>query len=66
MGHAGSDDLAASGPAGHEVRLHESGRNPEIGLDEPPVELHRRAPGRGESEVDVGRGVPRKVILDPR
>ena len=39
--------------------------NPELRLDEPPVELHRCAASRGDPEVDVGRGVAREVILDP-
>ena len=33
-GDAGRDDLAAAGPAGHEMRLDEAGGDAQIGLDE--------------------------------
>ena len=65
MGDTGGDDLAPPGPARHEMRLDEPGGDPEIGADDAPVELHRRAPGRGKPQIDVGLRIPRKVVLDP-
>ena len=50
----GRDHLAPAGPAGHEMRLHQAGRDAQVGLDEAPVEPHRRPPpGRAEKHVIV-------------
>ena len=58
------DDLPAARVARHEMRLDEPGRDAHFRLDEAPVELDRRAPHRRHAEIDMGRVVARKVILD--
>ena len=61
VGDAGSDDLASPRIAGHEVRLDESGGDPDSGLDEAPVEENRSSP-TGPAEVDVVMVVARVVV----
>ena len=65
VGDAGRDHLAAAGVARHEMRLDQAGRDPQVRLDEAPVELDRRAPGRRRAEIDMRRIVTREVVLDP-
>ena len=64
-GDARRDDLAPARPAGHEMRLDQAGGDAQIRLDEPAVELDRRAPVRGEAEIDVIGVVARIMVLDP-
>ena len=45
VGYAGGDDLAASGPAGHEMRLDQPGGDPQIGLDETAGRASPGCPG---------------------
>ena len=64
VGDAGRDDLAAAGPAGHEMRLDQAGRDAQIRFDEAAVELDRRPARRGEAEIDMIGVVARVVVLD--
>ena len=64
VGDAGGDDLAAPGVAGHEVRLHESGRDPDVRLDKPPVESDRGSLA-GAPEIDVVGVVACEVVDHP-
>ncbi len=64
VGDSRCDDLPAARVAGHEMRLDEPGGDPQLGLDEAAIELDRRAPSGGHTQVDVRRVVARVVILD--
>ena len=64
VGDAGRDDLATAGPAGHEMRLDQAGRDAQIGFDEAAIELDRRSALRGDAEIDVIGVVARIVVLD--
>ena len=58
------DDLPATGVAGHEMRLDQSGRDAQVRLDKSAVQLHRRAPPGGDAQIDVRGLVAREMILD--
>ena len=64
MRHARRDHLAPTGISRHEMRLDQAGDNFQVSLNQTPVELHRRAPGRGEAKINVLRVVARKMIHD--
>ena len=65
MGDPGRDHLAAPGVAGHDVRLHQAGRNAQVGFDEASIKLYRCSPAVRLAEIDVGSVVAREVVLDP-
>ena len=60
----GRDHLAAPGVAGHEMRLDQPGRDAQVGVDEPAVELDRRAAPRGNAEIDVRGMVAGEMVFD--
>ena len=64
VGDARRDHLAAAGPAGHEMRLDQAGRDTQIRFDEAAVELDRRAARRRDAEIDMIGVVPRIMVLD--
>jgi hypothetical protein len=62
VGHAGGDDLAAAGIAGHEMRFHQAGYHFQIRFDKSPIDPDRNTL-RGFSEIQMGisvrlRGIP--------
>ena len=64
VGDARRDDLAAAGPAGHEMRLDQAGGDAQIRFDEAAVELDRRSARRGDAEIDMIGVVARIMVLD--
>ena len=65
MRHARCDHLPAAGPAGHEVRLDQTGGDAQLRLHETAVDPDRRAARRGAPEIDMHRVVARVMVLDP-
>ena len=64
MGNAGRDHLPAARISGHEVRLHETRGNAQVGLHEPAIELDGRCQCRRRAEVHVRRVVEGVVVHD--
>ena len=64
MGDARCDDLAAAGPASHEMRFDQAGSDTQIRLDETAVEFSRRSPRRGKSEIDMISVIARIMVLN--
>ena len=64
MGDAGGDHLPPAGPAGHEVRLDQAGRDLELGLDQAAVEADHGA-ARGAADQDMVLVLGGDVVYDP-
>ena len=64
-GDARSHHLAATRPAGHEMRLDKAGGDAEIRLDEAAVDPDRRAARGGEAEIHMVLVAQREVVFDP-
>ena len=62
MRDAGRHDLAAAGPAGHEMRLDETGGDADVGLHEPAVDADGNATRRRLAQHYVIRVVARVVV----
>ena len=60
----GSDDLPAARVTGHEVRLDQSCRDPQVRFDEPAVNPHNRAAGFRAPQIDMSLVVSRKMVFD--
>jgi len=55
------DHFAPAREAGHEVRLHQAGGDPEVGFDKAAVQFHR-VPARRRSEIDMVGVVAGEVV----
>src|SRR5450759_660696 len=63
-GHAGRHDLAPTGPASHEMRLHQTGDDAQISLHQYSVDEDRGTAGWGDAEVDQAGSVASSMALD--